>query len=55
MVNIKLGNGNDQQFVRMFRKDQTIQSIYDCVWKDRDPRSKFYLVEYNTQQKLFDL
>ncbi len=46
-------NGKKER--RYFAEDTLIHSLYDFVWKDRDPAQHFYLVNSENKEKLLDL
>lgn len=39
----------------MFPEDTLIHTLYDYIWRNRDPSQHFYLVNSETKQKMLDL
>jgi phage terminase large subunit-like protein len=38
-----------------FKADETIASLYDYVWMNKNPNEKFYLVDMGSKNRLEDL
>ncbi len=39
----------------MFAEDTPVHTLYDYVWRNRDPAEHFYMVNSETKEKLLDL
>lgn len=52
-VIFRFPDGKKKQHV--FRKEDLISDLYDFVWVDRNPHSKFYLVDFGSKNQLVDL
>jgi len=52
-VAFRYPNGKKER--RYFAEDTLIYTLYDFVWRNRDPTQHFYLVNSESKEKLLDL
>lgn len=52
-VIFRFSDGKKKQHI--FRPEQQISSLYDFVWVDKNPHSRFYLVDMGSKHRLLDL
>ena len=49
----RYSNGKKGRYT--FKSDETIASLYDYVWMNKNPNEKFYLVDMGSKNRLEDL